>query len=200
MDHYEVLGVSAGCSDAEIKKAYRRLALKEHPDKGGDPERFKRISEAYAVLSDPQQRQAYDRGADAHFDVDEFDIFSRFFGGRDPFAVFDDPFFGGRRAGAFGGSPFGAAFGRDPFGDPFGGGSAFSMSSSFGGPGMMSTSTSTTTVIKNGKRVTKTTKTVRHPDGRVETETHEDTGDDTRFLDGRQDRFLESPSFRRIAF
>ncbi|KAJ8611501.1 hypothetical protein CTAYLR_010485 [Chrysophaeum taylorii] len=198
MDHYEVLGVSAGCSDAEIKKAYRRLALKEHPDKGGDPERFKRISEAYAVLSDPQQRQAYDRGADAHFDVDEFDIFSRFFGGRDPFAVFDDPFFGGRRAG-LGGSPFGAAFGRDPFGDPFGGGSAFSMSSSFGGPGMMSTSTS------DHRHQERETRHQNYEDGPPSRrtrrdETHEDTGDDTRFLDGRQDRFLESPSFRRIAF
>ncbi|WP_287417305.1 DnaJ domain-containing protein, partial [Oceanithermus sp.] len=64
-DYYAVLGVSRDASQEEIKKAYRKLALKYHPDKNpGDPsaeERFKEINEAYAVLSDPEQRARYDR-------------------------------------------------------------------------------------------------------------------------------------------
>jgi molecular chaperone DnaJ len=64
-DYYEVLGVSRGAGDAEIKKAFRQLALKHHPDRNpGDAaaeERFKAINEAYAVLSDPDKRAQYDR-------------------------------------------------------------------------------------------------------------------------------------------
>ena len=63
-DYYKILGVSENATDEEIKKAYRRLALKYHPDRrGGDKEaeeRFKEISEAYSVLSDPQKRKEYD--------------------------------------------------------------------------------------------------------------------------------------------
>jgi curved DNA-binding protein len=63
-DYYKILGVSRGATDAEIKKAYRKLAMKNHPDHAkGDKaaeERFKKISEAYAVLSDKQKRQEYD--------------------------------------------------------------------------------------------------------------------------------------------
>lgn len=59
--HYEVLGVSRNASDEEIKRAYRRLALQYHPDKnGGDDTMFKRISEAYQILSDPAKRAEYD--------------------------------------------------------------------------------------------------------------------------------------------
>eukprot|EP00966_Prymnesium_polylepis_P057144 1323620-Prymnesium_polylepis.1 len=47
-EYYDLLGVSQDCSEAELKKAYRRYALKEHPDKGGDPEKFKQLNEAYA--------------------------------------------------------------------------------------------------------------------------------------------------------
>jgi len=94
MDPYAVLGVSRGASAEEIKKAYRRLALKEHPDKGGDPEKFKAIAQAYAVLSDPQERAAYDRGGpgpgEPEFfngarEADPFELFRAFFGNRDPF-------------------------------------------------------------------------------------------------------------------
>jgi curved DNA-binding protein len=65
MDYYQILGVSRDATPEEIKKAYRKLALKYHPDKAkGDKkqaeEKFKQISEAYAVLSDPQKKQEYD--------------------------------------------------------------------------------------------------------------------------------------------
>ena len=59
-DYYERLGVSRDAGDAAIKKAYRSLALRHHPDKGGDPEAFKLYAEAYAVLSDPEKRRVYD--------------------------------------------------------------------------------------------------------------------------------------------
>lgn len=52
--YYELLGVKQTATEAEIKKAYRKKALKEHPDKGGDPEKFKDISKAYDTLMDPQ--------------------------------------------------------------------------------------------------------------------------------------------------
>ncbi|MGZ7044191.1 MAG: DnaJ domain-containing protein, partial [Methanobacterium sp.] len=61
-DYYEVLGVEKGSDKKEIKKAYRKLAMKHHPDVSDDPEsaeKFKEISEAYAVLSDEEKKQTY---------------------------------------------------------------------------------------------------------------------------------------------
>lgn len=70
-DYYEILGVNKTATTDELKKAYRKLALKYHPDKGGDAEaegKFKEINEAYSVLSDPEKRKAYDQyGHDGPF-------------------------------------------------------------------------------------------------------------------------------------
>ncbi|MCF7845486.1 MAG: DnaJ domain-containing protein, partial [Candidatus Pacebacteria bacterium] len=60
-DYYKTLGVSKSASKEEIKKAYRKLAHKHHPDKGGDEKTFKKISEAYQVLSNDNKRAQYDR-------------------------------------------------------------------------------------------------------------------------------------------
>jgi DnaJ family protein A protein 2 len=84
--YYELLGVAKECTQTELKKAYMALARKEHPDKGGDPERFKQITKAYETLADPEKRAAYDRfGEDAETGgggpQSAEDIFSMMFGG-----------------------------------------------------------------------------------------------------------------------
>ena len=67
-DYYEILEVNKSSSKEEIKKVYKKLALKHHPDKGGDAEKFKELSEAYAVLSDDNKRKQYDQFGHAGFD------------------------------------------------------------------------------------------------------------------------------------
>ncbi|XP_059314957.1 dnaJ protein homolog [Lycium ferocissimum] len=88
--YYEILGVNKNATEDEIKKAYRKAAMKNHPDKGGDPEKFKELAQAYEVLSDSQKREIYDQyGEDALKEGmgggggmhDPFDIFESFFGG-----------------------------------------------------------------------------------------------------------------------
>jgi len=105
-DYYDILGVSKGATEEDLKKAYRKLAMKYHPDRNPGnkeaEEKFKEISEAYAILSDPQKRAQYDQfgtteGFGADFDIG--DIFSRVFGdffGRGQEDIFGD-FFGHRR-------------------------------------------------------------------------------------------------------
>ena len=69
-DYYKILGISKNATTDEIKKAYRKLALQYHPDRGGDKEseaKFKETSEAYQILSDPQKRKSYDQFGDAAF-------------------------------------------------------------------------------------------------------------------------------------
>ncbi len=101
MDYYKILGINKGASEEDVKKAFRKLAHKYHPDKGGDEKKFKEISEAYKVLSSKEKRAQYDR-------------FGR---------VFD----GGQQAGGgfngfdfSQGGPFGGTQGN-PFGFDFGG-------------------------------------------------------------------------------
>lgn len=99
-DYYEVLGVARNASDADIKKSYRRLAMKYHPDRNQNDdaaeEKFKEVKEAYDVLSDSRKRTAYDQFGHA---------------GVDP----------GAGMGGGGGGSFNDIFG-DMFGDIFGGG------------------------------------------------------------------------------
>ncbi|KAI3980374.1 hypothetical protein MKX01_003913 [Papaver californicum] len=86
--YYEVLGVAKNASPEELKKAYKKAAIKNHPDKGGDPEKFKEVAQAYEVLNDPEKRQIYDdcgveglSGGGCGGGHDPFDIFSSFFQG-----------------------------------------------------------------------------------------------------------------------
>eukprot|EP01054_Gregarina_sp_Poly1_P010725 Gregarina_sp_Poly_1__10724@NODE_814_length_6190_cov_237_531439_g591_i0_p2_GENE_NODE_814_length_6190_cov_237_531439_g591_i0NODE_814_length_6190_cov_237_531439_g591_i0_p2_ORF_typecomplete_len417_score71_01DnaJ_C/PF01556_18/1_3e52DnaJ/PF00226_31/1_1e22DnaJ_CXXCXGXG/PF00684_19/2_3e13AntiTRAP/PF15777_5/33AntiTRAP/PF15777_5/20AntiTRAP/PF15777_5/3_6AntiTRAP/PF15777_5/0_0055HypA/PF01155_19/0_63HypA/PF01155_19/4_1FYVE_2/PF02318_16/23FYVE_2/PF02318_16/11_NODE_814_length_6190_cov_237_531439_g591_i046805930 len=80
---YNSLGVAKDASTDEIKKAFKKLAIKHHPDKGGDPEKFKEVCKAYEVLSDPDKRRNYDEYGEEGIDGqthDAGDIFDLFFG------------------------------------------------------------------------------------------------------------------------
>lgn len=66
MDYYSILGVDRRASEAEIKQAYRKLAMKHHPDRGGDQAQFQKIQEAYAAIGDPVKRQEYDNPQPQH--------------------------------------------------------------------------------------------------------------------------------------
>ena len=108
-DYYEILEVTREATDTEIKKSYRRLAVKYHPDKNPGnaeaEEKFKQISQAYSVLSDPQKRQMYDQYGEEAFThggpggggagFDPFDLFREAFGGGGGGGGIFDSFFGG---------------------------------------------------------------------------------------------------------
>jgi molecular chaperone DnaJ len=98
-DYYEVLGLEKGVGEDDIKKAYRKMAIKYHPDKNpGDKtaeDKFKELGEAYEVLSDPQKRAAYDQYGHAAFDRRAASGFGRTGGFHDPFDVFREVFGGG---------------------------------------------------------------------------------------------------------
>lgn len=64
MDYYSILGLRRGASSDEIKKAYRQMAMKHHPDRGGDEKKFKEISQAYEFLTDPDKKRMIDSGVD----------------------------------------------------------------------------------------------------------------------------------------
>jgi curved DNA-binding protein len=132
-DYYEVLGVLKGASDVDIKKAFRKLAMKYHPDRHkGDKRaeaRFKEINEAYAVLKDPQKRKQYDMfgSEEFHQRFSQEDIFRNF----DMDSIFKDMGFGagnifseifGNRNRSQRGSPFGRQGGNFGFNSEFMGG------------------------------------------------------------------------------
>ncbi|GLD60849.1 dnaJ homolog subfamily B member 1 [Lates japonicus] len=117
-DYYDILGIKKGASEDDIKKAYRKQALRYHPDKNKSPgaeDKFKEIAEAYDVLSDPKKKDIYDRYGEEGlkgggssggggggpgtfsytFQGDPHVIFAEFFGGRNPF----EQFFGARNGG-----------------------------------------------------------------------------------------------------
>jgi molecular chaperone DnaJ len=116
-DYYDILGVSRGATSAEIKKAFRKLARKHHPDAGGSEEKFKEINEAYEVLSDDEKRKQYDQ-------------FGQYFG---------EGFTGAGQGAGAGAGPFGAAGGQyanvnfEDLGDVFG--TIFNQGGGFGGFG-----------------------------------------------------------------
>lgn len=102
-DYYEVLGIKKGASEDEIKKAYRKMAKKYHPDVNKDPgaeDKFKEINEAYEVLSDPQKKATYDQFGHAGMDGANFG--GGGFGGAGGFGSFED-IFGSFFGGGFGG-------------------------------------------------------------------------------------------------
>ena len=182
-DYYKILGVKKEATDAEIKKAYRKLALKWHPDKNPNnreeaEEKFKKINEAYSVLSDKDKRRQYDRGGDFSFDFGSFnadDIFKDFFGGKDPFEEF------------FGNDGFGFESSFGDFGD-FGGGS-FSFSS-FSSSSSGSKRTITKTV--NGKTIHRTEETTIKDGKKQVIVTEKDhTGKVKKFIQDEQGNILK---------
>ena len=184
-DYYEVLGVPKDATDEVIRKAYKKLAIKWHPDKHVDDkkeaeEKFKEISEAYSVLSDPKKKREYDTGG-MDFDFGDFDNF-------DPFAMFES-FFGHRKHGGFSHFGFGGfgdddddddvfknAFPKHKFGFGFDD-DDFGFGGDFGGGMGQSTSVKKTTQIINGKKITKTETTTIDSNGNKKTVVKEETGD-----------------------
>ncbi|XP_042351046.1 dnaJ homolog subfamily B member 2 isoform X2 [Plectropomus leopardus] len=211
VDYYNILGVPKTASQDDIKKAYRKLALKWHPDKNPDnkeaaEKKFKELAEAYEVLSDKSKRDEYDRfgsekmrytgssSSDFSSDFPGFtftfrnpdEVFREFFGSQDPFSNFFDDF------SSFGGSSSRLGPGRF-FSFPSAGADFTSFSSSFGGLNGMDSlgggmgnfkSVSTSTRIINGKRTT--TKKIKE-NGQERTEIEEDGVLKTVLINGVED-------------
>ncbi|XP_033843506.1 dnaJ homolog subfamily B member 2 isoform X2 [Periophthalmus magnuspinnatus] len=192
VDYYKILGVPKTASQEDIRKAYKQLALRWHPDKNPDnkeeaEKKFKELAEAYEVLSDKSRRDSYDRyGSDnvrhtgsTNADFSDFpgftftfrnpdDVFREFFGGQDPFANFFDDFPSFGSSSRMGPSRF---FSFPSAGADF---TSFSMSGlsdmgSMGGGMGNFKSVSTSTRIVNGKRTT-TKKIKENGQERVEIE------------------------------
>ena len=149
-DYYKILGIAKGASDDDIKKAYRKLALKYHPDKNKDPgaeEKFKEVAEAYEILSDAKKREIFDKygeeglkaggsspgpgsspgaGFTYTWSGDPNETFKMFFGNSNPFSMF----FGenGEDEDGFGGFSRGFGFGPN---------AGFNIGGAGGGPGGM---------------------------------------------------------------
>tara|TARA_B100000989_G_C19315306_1_gene374373 strand:+ start:39 stop:491 length:453 start_codon:yes stop_codon:yes gene_type:complete len=141
-NYYQILQCDKLASLDKIKKAYRKLALKSHPDRGGDAEQFKAISEAYEILSDPDKRRQYDLGTNVMVNINPDDLFNHFFQGFDlnqTQSLFDPP-------------PFNRHF------------TNFN-SQIFTNTSSRSRSIQKETTIINGKKTVKIT--TRHPDGKV---------------------------------
>ncbi|KAM4731096.1 dnaJ homolog subfamily B member 2 isoform 2-T2 [Anableps anableps] len=210
VDYYSVLGVPRNASQDDIKKAYRKLALKWHPDKNPDNKeeaerKFKELAEAYEVLSDKSRRDAYDiygndkmrHSGSTTTDFSDFpgftftfrspdEVFREFFGGQDPFASFFDDF-----------ASFGVPHSRlGPsrfFSFPSAGVEFSSFSSSFGGLDGMECmgggmtnfrSVSTSTRIVNGKSTT--TKKIKE-NGQERVEIEEDGVLKSVLINGEED-------------
>jgi len=171
-DYYQILGVDKKASAVELKKSYRKLAVKYHPDKNPDgEEKFKEIAEAYEVLSNEDKRRRYDMGGMGGLEgiqINPHDIFKHFFGGEDPFAQM----FMGNQMGSMRGGPMGNQMGSMR-GGPMGN-ARVQVFSNMGGPrgdqrSHVGRMVSKETTICNGKQHTKIT--TRYPDGRVKVQT-----------------------------
>lgn len=115
VDYYKVLDISDDASQGDIRKAYRKMSLQHHPDRGGDEAQFKLISEAYQTLSDENLKARYDSGADLQEEasMDGMSGFGGGFGGIDPSMIFQQ--FASAQGG-HGGFSFGGGGGGFPSG------------------------------------------------------------------------------------
>lgn len=153
MDYYKLLNVSKEASDSEIKKSYRKLAKENHPDKGGDSEKFKQIAEAYEVLSNKDKRTQYDTFGkfDGSVNINPFEIFESMF--RDIGLDSGDNVFGDIDLGEFG--SIHANFPQGSFNQGSSNQGSFTQNM-FTMP-TATNSFSQVTIIKDGKKYTKTT-------------------------------------------
>ena len=163
VNYYEVLGVKENATNDEIRKAYKKLAIKWHPDKNPDnkefaEEKFKSISEAYNVLSDPKKREEWENyrngGFNGDFNMNDFEM-------NDPFEMFN------------------SFFGKNPFDDFFNNNNDFNFGfGEFNNGDGISKSVKKTTVIKDGKTVTRTETTTIDKNGNKKVEVSENIGNE----------------------